>query len=90
MEHAQEAIQEYEDQVSHTWRVDVPKIVTKDENKCVTMILDCKYEDSIISYLAQQLDGKQKWVRDLDVNVWRSLIQEYWNSAQSNLENDQP
>ncbi len=90
MEHVQEAIEEYEDKVSHARRVDIPKIVTKDKNKHVTMILDFKYEDGICSYLARRLNGKQKWVKNPDVNIWGNLIQEYWDSSWSNSENNEP
>ena len=77
MEHAQEVIQEYEDKASHVQQVDTPKIVTKDENKRVTMILDFKHEDGTRYYLTQWLDGKQKWVKNPDINIWGHLIQEY-------------
>ncbi|PBK83057.1 hypothetical protein ARMGADRAFT_1089808 [Armillaria gallica] len=52
MGNAQEAIEEYEDKVSHARRVDAPtKIITKDENKYVALIIDFKYKDSSCFYL---------------------------------------
>ncbi len=90
MGNAQEAIEEYEQRMSDARRVDIAKIVTPDKNKCVTMILNFKYEDHACCYLAQWLDGKQKWVRDPDIDIWGPLIEEYWNSSQSNSEDDKP
>ncbi len=90
MGNAQEAIEEYEKRTSNVRRMDVTQIITPNENKRVTMILDFKYEDRTCCYLAQQLDGKQRWVRDPDMNIWGPLIEEYWNSSHSNSNNDEP
>ncbi len=62
MGNAQEAMKEYEQRTSEVRRMDPAKITTPHENKCITMILDFKYEDRACHYLAQRLDGKQKWV----------------------------
>ncbi len=75
--------------MSKTRRVDLAKIVTPDNNKCITMILDFKYEDRACCYLTQRLDGKQKWVREPDMNIWGPLIEDYWNSSHSNSNNDE-
>ncbi len=90
MGNTQEAIEEYEKQTSDARRVDIAKIITPDENKCVTMILDFKYEDRDCCYLAQRLDGKQKWVWNPDMDIWGPLIEEYWSSSRSNSEEDKP
>ncbi len=90
MGNAQEAIEEYEQRISNARRINVAKIVTPDENKRVTMILDFKYENQCCYYLTQQKDGKQKWVKDPDVNIWGELIKEYWNSNRSDLEDNEP
>ncbi len=86
MENAQEAIEEYEQRTNSIRRLDA----IKDENKCVTMVLDFKYEDHACCYLAQRLDGKQRWVKDPDMEIWGRLIDKYWNSSQSNSDNDEP
>ncbi len=90
MGNAQEAIEEYEGQTRDARRVDIAKIVTPNENKCITMVLDFKYEDKACFYLAQQQDRKQKWVKDLDPEQWHDLIQDYWYSTCSDSENDEP
>lgn len=80
MEHAQEVIADYEAKVCSTRHMDTAKIVTKDD-KVVTMIIDHEYSDNgKVSYLAQRCDGKQKWVRNPDVNLWGHLIEEYWGN----------
>ncbi len=77
MGNTQEAIEEYEQRTDSVRRLDT----TKDENKRVTMILDFKYEDRACYYLAQRLDGKQRWVKDPDIEIWGHLIEDYWNSS---------
>ncbi len=86
MGNAQEVIEEYEQRTGSVRRLDA----TKDENKCVTMILDFKYEDHACHYLTQRLDGKQQWVKDPDVELWGHLVEDYWNSQRSNSDNDKP
>ncbi len=53
MGNAQEAIEEYEQRTHDARRVDIAKTVTPDENKCVTMVLNFKYEDKSCFYLVQ-------------------------------------
>ncbi len=77
MGNAQEAIEEYKQRMSDARRIDITKIVTPNENKRVTIILDFKYEDCSCYYLAQCLDGKQKWVKDSDIDIWGNLIKAY-------------
>ncbi len=60
MGNAQEAIEEYEQRMCNARRVDITKIITPNENKRVTMVLNIKYEDKACFYFAQQQDGKQK------------------------------
>ncbi len=86
----QEAIEEYENHNNSARRLDATKTTTPQENKCVTMILDFKYKDQSCFYLAQRQDGKQKWVKDLDPDVWHNIIQDYWYSIRSDSENDEP
>ncbi len=88
MGNAQEAIEDYENQNNSARRLDA--VETPDKNKRVTMILDFKYENQSCYYLAQRLDGKQKWVQDPDPEQWHDLILEYWNSTRSDSENDEP
>ncbi len=90
MGNAQEVIEEYENRNNSARRLDAPKSVTPQENKRVTMILDFKYEDQSCFYLAQRQDGKQKWVKDPDPDVWHDIIQDYWYSVCSDSENDEP
>ncbi len=54
------------------------------------MVLDFKYKDGSCFYLAQRQDGKQKWVKDPDPDVWHDIIQDYWYSVRSDSENDEP
>ncbi len=90
MGNAQEAIEDYENRNDSARRLDATKTVTPQENKRVTMILDFKYEDQSCFYLAQCHDGKQKWVKDPDPDVWHDVIQDYWYSIHSDSENNKP
>ncbi len=90
MGNAQEAIEDYENRTNSTRRLDATKTVTPQENKRVTMILNFKYEDQSCFYLAQCQDGKQKWVKDLDPDIWHDIIQDYWYSVCSDSDNDEP
>lgn len=80
MEHAQEAIQDYEDKIQQAGQVNIAKIVTNNAAKAITMIFDHEYHDGIIYYKAQWQDGFQKWVKDPDNDLWKDLIEEYWNN----------
>lgn len=83
MENAQEAIQDYEDKIQQTGRVNIAKIVTKDPATAITMILNHEYHGSIVYYKAQWQDGLQKWVKNPDNDLWKDLIDEYWNNELS-------
>ncbi len=90
MGNAQEAIEEYEAKKADVRKMDVNKTVTPHENKHISMILDFKYKDHSCFYLAQRIDGKQKWVRDPDPEIWKDHIYAYWNSTCSDSANDEP
>ncbi len=80
MGNAQEAIEEYEEQMHNARRVDITKIVPQ-TYKNVTMILDHEYsENGDVRYLTQWQDGLQKWVKTLENYCfeWTKLLKEYW------------
>ncbi len=83
MGNAQEAIEDYENHNDSTRRLDTTKSVTPQESKRVTMVLNFRYKDGSCFYLAQREDGKQKWVKDPDPDVWHNVIQDYWYSVRS-------
>ncbi len=88
MGNAQEAIEDYENCNNSARRLDA--VPTPNPDKRITMVLDFKYEDGSCFYLAQRQDGKQKWVKDPDPDVWHNVIQDYWYSVRSDSENDEP
>ncbi len=79
MGNAQEVIEEYENQNSHTRRIDVAKIVTLTD-KTITMILNHKYSDNgDVKYLVQRHDGLQKWIKPWAEYcfAWVELLKKY-------------
>lgn len=86
MEHAQEAVKEYEEKMERNGHVETATTISHE--KAVTMILDHEYkENGDVLYKAQRQDGFQKWVRNLEETKWKTLLEEYWaNQYDSSLE----
>ncbi|SJL18818.1 uncharacterized protein ARMOST_22419 [Armillaria ostoyae] len=82
------------DLVDDEEQIATAKIVTKEPERTLAMILDHEYDNnSNVSYLAQQEDGIQKWVKNPDETLWKEFLDKYWASqadAQYNSPLEEP
>ncbi|SJL08165.1 uncharacterized protein ARMOST_11528 [Armillaria ostoyae] len=89
MGNAQEAIADYIKKTQSNERVAVVKIAMSSKSP-LAMIVNHRFgPDGDVSYLAQRVDGTQKWLLNPDVTKFDNHLVEYWQNYYSTQRNTQ-
>ncbi|SJL16931.1 uncharacterized protein ARMOST_20463 [Armillaria ostoyae] len=78
MGNAKEAIAEYIKKTKHSERVAIVKIATTPKSPLAIIVNHHYSDDGDFSYLTQREDGTQKWLLNLNVDKYRTFLEEYW------------
>ncbi|SJL18993.1 uncharacterized protein ARMOST_22598 [Armillaria ostoyae] len=84
MGNTKEAIADYEEKVAArsetVAKLHLDKIETTKSCSPLALLIDHDYKDSHRLYLVQREDRTQIWLKDLDVNKFKTFLEEYWTN----------